>query len=266
MTRKRRQLSRPAVARPSILFAVSPPVSSASSTTAIESFVKGAGRVAAFVWRHRWSVPLSVLATLSFANLASELSDDDIGEFDRVVAQTVHGIRGDLDPVLLFLTRVGEGRSLLVITVAAVAVLAWRRKKREAVFLTVATTGTLVLNILLKLAFRRARPEAALYVISLPGSFSFPSGHALGATGVFLSLLVVARALGARGLPLLLLLAATGMLIAGIAVSRVYFGVHYPSDVIGGILAGFGWISAVTGYFYPRLLPGERALATPPLT
>lgn len=241
-------------------------MSSAGSATAIESVIKWAVRVAAFLWRHRWSVPLSALATLSFANLASELSDDDIGKFDRVVSQTVHAIRGDLDPAMLVLTRLGEGRSLLLITVVAVAVLTWRRKKREAVFLTVATSGTLVLNILLKLAFRRARPEAVLYVISLPGSFSFPSGHALGATGVFLSLLVVARALGARGLPMLLLLAATGIGVAGIAVSRVYFGVHYPSDVIGGILAGFGWISAITGYFYPRLLPGEQTLASPPLT
>jgi membrane-associated phospholipid phosphatase len=65
---------------------------------------------------------------------------------------------------------------------------------------------------------------------------------------------------------MLLLLAATGIGVAGIAVSRVYFGVHYPSDVIGGILAGFGWISAITGYFYPRLLPGEQTLASPPLT
>ena len=249
---------------PSILFALSPPVSPASSAT--ESLVNWAVRAAAFLWRHRWSVPLSVLATLSFANLASELSDDDIGEFDQVVAQTVHGIRGDLDSAMLFLTRLGAGRSLLVITVLAIAVLMWRRKKRAAVFLTVATLGTLVLNILLKLAFRRARPDAVLYVISLPGSFSFPSGHALGATGVFLSLLVVARSLGARGVPLLLLVTATGMLIAGVAVSRVYFGVHYPSDVIGGILAGFGWISGITGYFYPRLLPGEQTLASPPLT
>jgi undecaprenyl-diphosphatase len=238
----------------------------ARQATAVESLIKWAVRAAAFLWRHRWSVPPSVLATLSFVNLASELSDDDVGELDKVVAQTVHGVRGDLDPAMLALTRLGEGRALLVITVLAVAVLIWRRRKREAVFLTAATLGTLVLNVLLKLAFRRARPEAVLYVISLPGSFSFPSGHALGATGVFLSLLVVARALGARGLPLLLLLATTGLLVAGIAVSRVYFGVHYPSDVIGGVLAGFGWISAITGYFYPRLLPGERTLATPPLT
>ena len=137
---------------PSILFALSPPVSSAKLAIVVESLVSWAVRVGAFLWRHRWSVPLSALATLSFANLASELSDDDIGEFDGVVAQAVHGIRGDLDPAMLLLTRLGAGRSLLVITLVAVALLALRRKKREAIFLTVATCGTLVLNILLGLA------------------------------------------------------------------------------------------------------------------
>lgn len=222
-------------------------------------------RAAKFVWRHRWSVPLSALATLSFANLAGELSDDDLGTFDGLVAQIVHGVRGQLDWLMLVLTRLGESKSLFVITLVALTALGLLGKKREAVFLALAAFGTLVLNVLLKLAFRRTRPDAVLYVISLPASFSFPSGHALGATGVFLSLLVVARALGARGAGLLSLLAVTGVLIAGIATSRVYFGVHYPSDVIGGVLAGFAWISAITGYFYPHLLPGERTLAKPPL-
>jgi undecaprenyl-diphosphatase len=204
-------------------------------------------------------VPLSLLSSLSFANLASELADDELHAFDGLVAGAVQSARGQVDAPMLWLTRLGEGASLTAITLVAAALLWLARKRREVIFLAAATIGTLLLNVLLKLAFRRARPEAALYVLSLPTSFSFPSGHALGSTGVMVALLIVARALGLRGVWLWLALGVTGLLVTGIATSRVYFGVHYPSDVIGGLLAGGAWISAATGYFYPRLLPGEQA-------
>jgi undecaprenyl-diphosphatase len=81
----------------------------------------------------------------------------------------------------------------------------------------------------------------------------------MGSAGVLASVVIVAFA---SGLPRrwrmpLALLAAT--LAGGVAVSRVYFGIHYPSDVLGGLLGACAWVSAVTGVFYPRLLPGERA-------
>ena len=76
-------------------------------------------------------------------------------------------------------------------------------------------------------------------------------------------IIVLASTLGgfmiAGGKPLVLLHVSEFVVILGVAASRVYFGVHYPSDVIGGMLAGAAWIAAVTGWFYPRLLPGEAA-------
>jgi undecaprenyl-diphosphatase len=210
-------------------------------------------------------LPLGVASGLSFIQLSSELRDEELTAFDDLVAAVVQLGRGHIDQPMLWLTRLGEARSLVLFTAAVLLLLVCLRRRRAGVFLLAATCGTALLSWLLKLTFRRARPTTVLYLISLPSSFSFPSGHALGSTGVLASLLVVARALGLRGPAWWALVMGVGFLVGGIALSRVYFGVHFPSDVLGGVLAGVAWVSGLTGWFYPRLLPGERTTHRPPL-
>lgn len=182
-----------------------------------------------------------------------------LGPFDTAVAQAVAGLRGHWDALMLTLTRFGEGESLLVLVVLSAALLLALRRPREAVFLCTVGMGTLALNALLKLGFARARPGAAeLYLIHTPSSFSFPSGHALASTTVLFALVVIAKVAGARGIGLAFLACFAAAVVLGVSASRVYFGVHFPSDVIGGMLAGAGWVSAVSGWFYPRVLPGEE--------
>jgi len=222
------------------------------------------GAARAFLARHRWSLPLSLVAAGCFVQLARELRGGELGPFDDSVARLVSPLRGQWDGVMLGLTWLGNGATLLVLTLVSLALLAFKQRQREALFLATATSGTLVLSALLKLAFHRPRPGAdVLYLLTSPASFSFPSGHAFGSTGVLLSLLIVTRALGLRGLYLIATALATAAVIIGIATSRVYFGVHFPSDVAGGLLAGSAWVSGITGWFYPRLLPGEAAKSAP---
>jgi undecaprenyl-diphosphatase len=222
------------------------------------------GDLQAFLSRHRWSLPLALVAAGFFVRLAVELHENELAPFDAKVARMVGSQRGHWDGVMLGLTRLGDGETLLMITLASLAFLAWKQRKREASFLAAATSGTLLLSVLLKLAFQRPRPGPdLLYLVTTPASFSFPSGHALGSTGVLLSLVIVARALGVRGWYLVATTASALGVIAGIATSRVYFGVHFPSDVLGGLLAGAAWVSGLTGWFYPRLLPGEHPRLLP---
>lgn len=217
-------------------------------------------RLGAFVLRHPWSIGLTLGSVWFFVELASEVREDELGPVDEAVAQAVMAWRGYVDLPMLALTEFGSGVGMALLATAGVFVSALRGRRREAIFLTVAGLGTGLLNWALKLGFHRARPDAMLrYVVDTPASFSFPSGHAMGSAGVLASVVVVAIASGlprAYRVPVALV---SALLALGVALSRVYFGVHYPSDVLGGQLAACAWVSAVTGVFYPRLLPGERA-------
>jgi undecaprenyl-diphosphatase len=202
---------------------------------------------------------LAVGAAVSFGRWASEMHERELGPFDSAVAGALASLRGRFDAPMLGLTRLGEGESLLVVGLCCAALLLANRRPREVAFMATIGAGTLALNLLLKLAFQRARPGVdELYLISTPSSFSFPSGHALASTSVLFGLVIVARIVGVRGPFLALLSACTALVVLGVCASRVYFGVHFPSDVIGGMLAGAGWVSAVSGWFYPRVLPGEE--------
>jgi len=217
-------------------------------------------RALRFAARHRWSLPLSALSGACFAELADELRDGELNAFDSAVSRAVTRARGSLDAPMYWLTRLGDGVTLTVVVVIVTAVLLACKRIREASFVVLVGTGTLTWIYLLKHLFQRARPEAGeLYFLSTPKSFSFPSGHAFGATGVLLGMLLVARALGIRGKRLGALAALTSVVILGVAMSRVYFGVHFPSDVLGGMLGGAAWVAAVTGFFYPAALPGEHS-------
>jgi membrane-associated phospholipid phosphatase len=214
----------------------------------------------AFLARHPWSIGLSVLSTLCFLQLASEVQEGELSGFDAVVARYVTEWRGQLDAPMLALTHLGDARSMTLLCLALIVACLIIRRRHAALFMVVAPSGSALLNVTLKLLFHRARPDLhSMYLIEPPSSFSFPSGHAMGSAGVLSSLVVLLFAFGIpRPYKLLaaLLCAATAL---GIALSRIYFGVHYPSDVLGGQLAAASWVSAVTGWFYPRLLPGERA-------
>lgn len=222
-----------------------------------------ARRALAFASRHRWSLPLSLGSALSFAYLGEEMGEGELNGFDAFAADAVHGLRGTMDGVMLALTQLGGGAGMAAVCVAMVLVLLALGRRRTALFMALAGLGTLLLNTGLKLFFHRARPDLA-YIITTPSSFSFPSGHAMGSMGVMASVVVVLYAVRAPRLlrwPLTLLI---GAFVLGVALSRVYFGVHYPSDVIGGQLGAAAWVSALTGWFYPRLFPGEEAVVPAP--
>ena len=212
------------------------------------------------IWqRHRWSVPLSLGSALFFVRLGSEVTENELGPFDAAVQHTVDGWRGSIDALMVLLTRGGSFAPMTLLTLVMVCLLAIAKRPRELRHLLTSTLGCLLLNVLLKAIFQRARPGAEPpYLLPRPQSFAFPSGHTMGSAGVLGSLIVIARVLRPARWVWLSAALLGGALILGVALSRVYLGAHYPSDVLGGLFAALAWVSAVTGWLYPRLLPHER--------
>ena len=211
------------------------------------------------LWRrHRWSLPLSIGSAIFFARLASEMREGEVDGFDRAVQRLVDAWRGPLDGIMLAFTKGGGIAPMSALTAGAFVALLARGHRREARYLVVSAAGALLLNVVLKAAIHRARPDEALaYMLPSPSSLSFPSGHTMGSTGVVMSLIVVLHALDTPKRLRWLAICLGSVAIGGVGMSRVYFGVHYPSDVLGGLLAAAAWVSGFTGWMYPHLLPGE---------
>jgi membrane-associated phospholipid phosphatase len=123
-------------------------------------------------------------------------------------------------------------------------VFVWHRWWRGAIVLLVAMAGAGVLDTALKLAFRRTRPTP-YFGYALPESYSFPSGHALFAFCFFTAgAALLAPRLQHPALRVLVWTVAATLVLA-IGFSRIYLGVHYPSDVLAGYTVGLLWSSVL---------------------
>lgn len=185
----------------------------------------------------------AVLSLTLFSWLADEVFEGGTAAFDARLRAWVHSLASPA------LTRVMAGVSLLgsyllaaafVIALATFLLIRWRR---AAIWLLLTLAGALVLDLALKNAFHRPRPEP--FFGGAPHTWSFPSGHALFSFcfyGVMAGL--VAARLRSRA-PKLVVWTLAAALILAIGFSRIYLGVHYPSDVLAGYLAAALWVSAL---------------------
>jgi undecaprenyl-diphosphatase len=176
--------------------------------------------------------------------------------FDERVRETVHGIASPgMTAIMRALSTYGGPTSLTIIGVVLALAFLYRGWHRGALLAVVTMAGAGLLDVLLKQEFGRTRP-AAFFDYPLPASHSFPSGHAFFAASFFggLAVLVTGR-IAARWLRALVW-AAAGVLILLIGLSRIYLGVHYPSDVLAGYAAATVWVAAVA--FGDRLVSHRR--------
>ena len=189
------------------------------------------------------SLAAAVVALMLFSWLADEVFEGSTAALDARLRNAVHAWASPpLTAVMRTLSVVGD-QGLIAALIVALAVFLLLRWRRAALWLVFSVAGALVLDLALKNAFHRPRP--APFFGDLPGSYSFPSGHALFSFcfyGVLAGLL--AARLRSPGLKVLVW-ALAAALIGGIGLSRIYLGVHYPSDVLAGYLAAAVWVSAL---------------------
>ncbi len=161
--------------------------------------------------------------------------------FDGALLRSVAGERtGPATDVARTLTNLG-GLWLDFVFAAAVAVLCAAGRRRDAAFVLLAAGGAMLLTNAIKLVLERPRPHGGLVAVS---SYSWPSGHAASSIACYGALAV----LGARRAPRPArpaIWAALGLLTGLIGATRVYLGVHYPTDVVAGWTVGGLWLLAV---------------------
>ena len=149
---------------------------------------------------------------------------------------------GLLTEVMVNASRFGSTPSLIVIALAAAALLAWRGRRGDSLLVVGASAGVFVLGPLLKLAFERPRPPVDQHLVRID-SWSFPSGHSLNSIVVLGLLTVLAVRARPGRLYRALVLALGAFLVLLVGFSRVYLGVHWPSDVLAGWLFGAVWLT-----------------------
>lgn len=190
------------------------------------------------------SLACSVIFLLLFTWISSAVFADKLERFDIGVRMRVHDFFSpDVTKFMLLTTSLGSISFLTVLFIIIVGIWLALGMKRPAVWLMIAVGGSIILDTSLKLAFHRPRPAA--FVGADPRTYSFPSGHALSSFCFYgvLAGLICSR-IESRGIRIAVWTAAAALIFA-IGLSRVYLGVHYPTDVIAGYIAAAAWVSTL---------------------
>ena len=188
----------------------------------------------------------AAIGTLIFFGwLADEALEGDARDFDEATRAAVHQLASPmLTTIMRGLSFIGSTIALSIGTIIAVVWFAKRKWGREAKLFALTMIGAGLLNITLKLAFKRERP-VPFFDLSPPETYSFPSGHSLTSAVFFGALAAMLSArIKSKRMRLILWIVATTMFVS-IGFSRIYLGVHHTTDVIAGFAAALIWILVV---------------------
>ena len=191
----------------------------------------------------------------TFLKITSELREEaDIGDLDNILlAWTAHFRTPFVTRMALGVTAIGAPWVLALMCVIALGIFLFITRRRwDALQLAAAAIGAGVWTTVGKQVIGRSRPEHPLVPIA---GFSYPSGHSLSAAAIYLTLALIAGDATGGFRERAALLALSSIVIGSVGLSRIYLGVHYPSDVLSGILLGSAWallLETARRYFVPK--------------
>jgi undecaprenyl-diphosphatase len=185
-----------------------------------------------------------------FFTLAGEVSEGDTKSFDTRILTALRSSEDPSKPIgpawmesaMLDLTAIGGPTVLGLVVVGVLGFLLLQGRYHTALVVLVASAGGEIANSILKSVFMRPRPEVVPHLRDV-FSPSFPSGHAMQSAIIYLTLGAMMMRIAERRLTKIYCLGVAVLLTLLVGISRVYLGVHYPSDVIGGWIVGFVWAS-----------------------
>ncbi len=183
---------------------------------------------------------IAAFCVWGFFQIAERVFSEQTTEFDIAILQSIYKLHTPLlNQIMTGITFLGNVSTLIYLSCIVGIFLLISRKFASAFTLVIVTFGGIGLNVWLKNIFARVRPALWERIVDAK-SYSFPSGHAMYSLVVygFIGYLLIANFRSLAGLILFLIT----VLILGIGFSRLYLGVHYPTDIIAGYAAGLVWL------------------------
>ncbi|MFC7783718.1 MULTISPECIES: phosphatase PAP2 family protein [unclassified Rossellomorea] len=198
--------------------------------------------------------------TWGFVTIVEEWKENEIAQFDNGVFEIVRGfISPKLTTFMTSITFLGGVKGITIFAISVVVILLYLKKYPLALFVATTITTGAGFNWLLKWIFKRERPDIEALIEQ--GGYSFPSGHSMSSFIFYGTLaFILFRALDYKRYKWASVIAVS-FLVLLIGLSRVYLGVHYPSDILGGFTAGGAWLTlciVIYAYFYNRKHWKER--------
>ena len=186
---------------------------------------------------------MALLMAALFGGLAFAVTRGRTGWFDRAVRAGVHAWASPpLTFAMRILTSLGAFPFLAILGMSFSWLLGAEGRRRNAILLLSATLGGEGLDQALKFLLERPRP-AVFFGLAQPASYSFPSGHSMASACFYGALaIIVCSRMRSRAWRSVIALAAAAVIVL-VGFSRIYLGVHYPTDVLGGYLAAVAWMA-----------------------
>jgi membrane-associated phospholipid phosphatase len=190
---------------------------------------------------------LYLVPAIIFVALAKEVGEGEIFFFDRPVMDYIHSLASP--GLTVFFQIVTEFGGTIILPVVTCLVSVWLyfglRRRKMGLFLFSSVGGAAVLNLVLKSIFQRTRPDFWQHLVQEHG-YSFPSGHAMGSAA--LAVCVVVMCWRSRWRWVAVGVGTLYMVLVGL--SRIYLGVHYPSDIVAGWCMSVVWVLLLAGVLY----------------
>lgn len=195
-------------------------------------------------------IPLQIFAVLALKiwGLEGGLS------WDIALIRAIHqSADANLDQAATWLTQLGSVRIVGPLVLAWVPFLIRQKKWRSLTYLAITLVGGCALNVIAKTLWHRTRPSLWNGNYPVPTDFSFPSGHAMTSFLIVAALAILTWK--TRWNPLVIILGA--LYVATVGWTRVYLGVHYPSDIVAGWMLALAWAIGISILVKPVLSPSN---------
>ena len=187
----------------------------------------------------------------AFLGIAGEMTEGELTAFDRRILLALRDPQHPANPIgpkgfeesMRDMTALGGVTVLTLVVLVAILILVFHRKRRQALVFAATIAATFASSEVLKHLYNRPRPDLVPHG-SYVYSASFPSGHSTLSAATYLTLATVIASLEPKRESKLLIYAVAILMVVAVGFSRIYLGVHWPSDVLAGWSLGAGWALA----------------------